>query len=98
MKRYNHLFDTILHCNVHMPDGRALEVSTIRWHYGQYATCVRFDDTDVATYGYADDLYDARDMQDQAVMNLCHNRLIKFVGETEPTYSPYVRTKWWENQ
>jgi hypothetical protein len=98
MKRYNHLFDTILNCNVHMPDGRALEVYTLYWHYGQYATYIRLEDRDSFTYGYADDLYDARDMQDKAVMDLCKGRSIQPVHEVDRLSSPYLRNYWEVNQ
>ena len=94
MKRYGNLYDRLLEVDVHMPDGRAINVGTVHWHYGQYATYVRLDERDVITYGYADDLYDARDMQDQAVMDLCKGRSIQCMHEQNKIYEPYLRNYW----
>ena len=97
MSNLNHNWiDQLANTNVHLDDTRVLSISTTKMSKG-YMTSVRFDDQDVPTYSYADDLYDAWDRHNEVVELLAYSRPVRFMYETEPTYSPYVRSSWINN-
>lgn len=98
MSYFNHNWiEQIGNTNVHLDDNRVLIVNTRKMQGSLYMTSVRFDDQDVPTYSYADDLYDAWDRHNEVVELIAYSRPVQFMYESEPTYSPYVRSSWVNN-
>ena len=89
--------EQLANTNVHLDDNRVLIVNTKKMSPFLYMTSVRFDDQDVPTYSYADDLYDAWDRHNEVVELIAYSRPVQFMYESEPTYSPYVRSSWVNN-